>query len=147
MEIHVIAIGKSKDNEINQLVARYSKRISQFTKFQFHLLGEKPKKQNIIRLINKFDKNAFFISLLDTGQHLNSTQFADLLKSKSTISYNKMVFLIGGPYGILPDLQKQSHFNLSFSKMTFTHQMIRVILLEQIYRAFTIIKNHPYHHG
>ncbi len=146
MELHVIAVGKSNDNEINQLVDRYSKRIAQFTKFQLHLLGLDPKGQKLNRLMIKLNKNSFFISLDDTGQQLNSREFANLLKSKANLSYHKLIFLVGGPFGLLPDLQRHTHFSLSFSKMTFTHQMIRVILLEQIYRALTILSNHPYHH-
>lgn len=147
MEVHVIAVGKSNDNEINQLVDRYSKRIAQFTKFQFHVLGQDSKGQRLNRRMTKLNKNAFFISLDSTGQQLSSREFADLLKSKTNHSYNKIIFLIGGPFGLLSDPPRQTHLSLSFSKMTLTHQLIRVILLEQIYRAFTIIGNHPYHHG
>ncbi|MCY4160682.1 MAG: 23S rRNA (pseudouridine(1915)-N(3))-methyltransferase RlmH [Flavobacteriaceae bacterium] len=147
MEIHVIAFGKSNDIEMNQLVTRYSKRISRFTKFYFHVMGEKSKRQKIHQLIRKTTKKTFFVSLVDTGQQLDSKEFAHLLQSKRLLSYHQIIFLIGGPYGLLPYLQKESHYHLSFSRMTLTHQMIRVILLEQIYRALTILGNHPYHHG
>ncbi|MCY4562719.1 MAG: 23S rRNA (pseudouridine(1915)-N(3))-methyltransferase RlmH [Flavobacteriaceae bacterium] len=147
MEIHVFAIGKSNDLVINQLIGRYEKRISRYQKLHYHTIDEAMSDRKTKKLFSKIMINAYIITLTEKGKRLNSLEFSKFLYSQSMMSYRRILFFIGGPYGLSSQFEQKSHYDLSLSAMTFTHQMCRVLLLEQIYRAHTIFNNHPYHHG
>ena len=102
-------------------------------------------KREGVRIMEKVPERTFLIALDECGKNLGSEQLADLLSAEMLHSGRNWCLVIGGPYGLDDDVRKRADLTLSLSKMTFTHQMARVLLLEQLYRSCTIIKNEPYH--
>ena len=142
--------------EVEALVAMYSKRLNHYVRFAIttiadvrntRKLSEAEQKrlegEAILRLINDSDH----VALLDEhGAELRSIEFADLIQRRRSSGVKRLVFVIGGPYGFSDAVYSRSNSKLSLSKMTFSHQIVRAIFTEQLYRAFTILKNEPYHH-
>ncbi len=158
MEIRIICVGKIKTNEIKSLIENYEQKISHFNKIKIIELNESTFKQETQENINKamleeaslmqpFLNGSYNIALCIEGQEITSVELAQKIEHVFTnnTSVKALNFIIGGSYGIHDSIKKQAHYKLSFSKMTFPHQLMRVILLEQIYRAFTINKNISYH--
>lgn len=156
MNIELIVVGKTDMKEVEALVAMYSKRLNHYVRFAIttiadvrntRKLSEAEQKrlegEAILRLINDSDH----VALLDEhGAELRSIEFADLIQRRMSSGVKRLVFVIGGPYGFSDAVYSRSNSKLSLSKMTFSHQIIRAIFTEQLYRAFTILKNEPYHH-
>ena len=97
-------------------------------------------------IYKKLTSTDFVVLLDERGQELSSLQFADLLNKRMLASTQNLVFIIGGPYGFDSTIYQRANEKLSLSKLTFSHQMVRLFFAEQVYRAFTILKNEPYHH-
>lgn len=156
MNIELIVVGKTDMKEVEALVAMYSKRLNHYVRFAIttiadvrntRKLSEAEQKrlegEAILRLINDSDH----VALLDEhGAELRSIEFADLIQRRMSSGVKRLVFVIGGPYGFSDAVYDRSNSKLSLSKMTFSHQIVRAIFTEQLYRAFTILKNEPYHH-
>lgn len=148
--IKIICIGKIKESFIREAVVEYQKRLSKYTNLSIIELPDSSfdiKKtlqmeyNNIMKVYNKNDYNI----LLDiNGSELDSVSFAKKMEDTLIVNSN-ITFIIGGSNGVLDELRKECDYCLSFSKMTFPHQLFRVILLEQIYRAFKIINHEEYH--
>ncbi len=158
MEIRIICVGKVKLQEMKQLIANYEEKISHFNKISIVELNESTFKQESTENINKAMKDeanliepylasSFNIALCIEGTQLSSEGLAQKIGQVFTnnTSCKAINFIIGGSYGIHQSIKDQVDYKLSFSKMTFPHQLMRVILLEQIYRAFCINKNISYH--
>ncbi len=142
--------------EVEALVAMYTKRLNHYVRFAITTiadvrntkkLSESEQKrlegESILRLINDSDH----LMLLDEhGLELRSLEFADLIQKRMSSGTKRLVFVIGGPYGFSDAVYQRANSKLSLSKMTFSHQIVRAIFTEQLYRAFTILKNEPYHH-
>ena len=142
--------------EVEALVAMYTKRLNHYVKFAITTLADVRNTKNlsaaeqkriegeaILRLITDSDH----LMLLDEhGLELRSIEFADLLQKRMSAGTKRLVFVIGGPYGFSDAVYQRANSKLSLSKMTFSHQIVRAIFTEQLYRAFTILKNEPYHH-
>ena len=142
--------------EVEALVAMYAKRLNHYVRFAITTLADvrntrklseteqkRLEGEAILRLINDSDH----VALLDEhGAELRSIEFADLIQRRMSSSVKRLVFVIGGPYGFSDAVYSRSNSKLSLSKMTFSHQIVRAIFTEQLYRAFTILKNEPYHH-
>ncbi len=156
MKIKLIAIGKTDNKELQQLILMYQNRLKHYIKFELEIipgikkvknLSEKQQKIKEGELILKRIAPADEVILLDEkGKELRSIEFSNYLQKKMNSGIKQLVFVIGGPYGFSDDVYKKSKGKVSLSKMTFSHQMVRLFIVEQIYRAFTIIKNEPYHH-
>ena len=156
MNIELIVVGKTDMKEVEALVAMYSKRLNHYVRFAIttiadvrntRKLSEAEQKrlegEAILRLINDSDH----VALLDEhGAELRSIEFADLIQRRMSSGVKRLVFVIGGPYGFSDAVYSRSNSKLSLSKMTFSHQIVRAIFTEQLYRAFTILKHEPYHH-
>ena len=156
MNIELIVVGKTDMKEVEALVAMYTKRLNHYVKFAITTLADVRNTKNlsaaeqkrmegeaILRLINDSDH----LMLLDEhGLELRSIEFADLLQKRMSAGTKRLVFVIGGPYGFSDAVYQRANSKLSLSKMTFSHQIVRAIFTEQLYRAFTIIKGEPYHH-
>ena len=156
MNIELIVVGKTDMKEVEALVAMYSKRLNHYVRFAIttiadvrntRKLSEAEQKrlegEAILRLINDSDH----VALLDEhGAELRSIEFADLIQRRMSSGVKRLVFVIGGPCGFSDAVYSRSNSKLSLSKMTFSHQIVRAIFTEQLYRAFTILKNEPYHH-
>ena len=153
MEIKLVVVGKTKNKELISLVGNYIKRINFFNKFQIiEVNAVKTKKNNsdeikkieCENILKKIKKNDLLFLLDEKGKNYNSREFADFLKVRFQES-KTIVFVIGGAFGFSKDLYTKSKGLISLSKMTFSHQIIRLFFTEQLYRAFTILNNHPYH--
>jgi 23S rRNA (pseudouridine1915-N3)-methyltransferase len=157
MKITLMVIGKNKDNYIAEGVRDYVKRMNKYVSFQFNEIpGVKSTKKYSIEEIKQREgeailkyipSNASLVLLDERGKSMNSEQFAGWLKKQMIQSTQHVIFLVGGAYGFSPQLYEKAVKKLSISPMTFSHQLIRLMFMEQIYRAFTIIHGEPYHHG
>ena len=156
MKIKLLAIGKTDDKNLLQLINVYEKRLKHYIKFSLEVipdiknvknLSEKQQKEKEGELIlSKIEATDQLIVLDDKGKHYTSIEFSNFLQKKMNSGIKQLVLVIGGPYGFSEAVYKKSVGKLSLSKMTFSHQMIRLFIVEQIYRGFTILKNEPYHH-
>lgn len=157
MIIKLLAIGKTDSEELQALINDYSKRLGFYVKFELEIipdlkraknLNEEQQKQKEGELILSKLKSTDVLILLDeNGKQLGSVEFSNYLQKHMNSGIKQMVFVIGGPYGFSEDVHKKSNGKLSLSKMTFSHQMVRVFFIEQLYRGFTILRNEPYHHS
>lgn len=161
ISIQIICIGKIKEKSLTNLCDEYLKRISKFAKISvIELVDEKVdkilsteemKKIKTIecnKILDKIQKSgkSYVISLDLTGKAISSTDLADKISSIATYSSSNITFIIGGSLGLNEELLKKSDDIISFSNLTFPHQLIRVFLLEQIFRSFKILNNETYHH-
>ncbi|TXE13929.1 23S rRNA (pseudouridine(1915)-N(3))-methyltransferase RlmH [Seonamhaeicola algicola] len=156
MTISLIAIGKTDNNQLQTLINEYIKRIGFYIKFVFEVipdvkntkhLSEEQQKQKEGELILSKISNADTLVLLDEkGKQFTSVDFANYLQKHMNSGVKNVVFVIGGPYGFSEDVYARANGKVSLSKMTFSHQMVRLFFIEQLYRGFTILKNEPYHH-
>ena len=156
MNIELIVVGKTDMKEVEALVSMYTKRLNHYIKFAITTLADVRNTKNlsaaeqkrlegeaILRLVTDSDH----LMLLDEhGLELRSIEFADLLQKRMSAGTKRLVFVIGGPYGFSDAVYQRANSKLSLSKMTFSHQIVRAIFTEQLYRAFTILKNEPDHH-
>lgn len=158
MQIKVIVVGKLKEKYWREAADEYLKRLSPFAKIDIlevaeERLPDNPSEQEILQCLRKegerIDKQLLsaqlIIPLAIRGKQLTSEEFAAQIEKFSLESKNQLAFIIGGSYGLADSVVNRGTFSLSFSPMTFPHQMMRVILLEQLYRAFSIIKGGKYH--
>ena len=156
MQIKLIAIGKTDDKQLLQLIEQYQKRLKHYVKFELDIipdiknvknLSEKQQKEKEGDLILKKLSSTDVLVLLDeNGKQFSSVEFSNYLQKKMNAGIKQLVFVIGGPYGFSETVYQKAQGKVSLSKMTFSHQMIRLFVVEQIYRGFTILKNEPYHH-
>jgi 23S rRNA (pseudouridine1915-N3)-methyltransferase len=156
LQIVLIAIGKTQLKGVSQLTEEYAKRLSKYTKFSEIYIPDVKKsaqlpKEKLLQLeeqliLNQLKPNDFIILLDENGKSYSSTSFALILQDWIMKSQGRIVFVIGGAYGFSQEIYKRSTTQMSLSPMTFNHQMVRAIFIEQLYRAFTISRGEPYHH-
>jgi 23S rRNA (pseudouridine1915-N3)-methyltransferase len=156
MKITLLTVGKTEDAYLKDGMDKYLKRLKHYIKFEIvelpelkntKALSEPQQKTKEAELLFKNIASTDHVILLDeAGAQYTSVQFSDLLNKKMIASVNNLVFIIGGPYGFDESIYKRANDKLSLSKMTFSHQMVRLFFVEQVYRAFTILKGEPYHH-
>ena len=155
MKVRVIIVGKNKSEETGILMEHFTRRISRYCSFQLEVVPEsrtegKSKGQIIAReselLISKLRKGEYLILLDIEGKSMSSIDFANKLEDLALRGISNLVFVIGGAYGVNKELLQLADLRLSLSSMTMSHQIVRVVFLEQLYRAFTILRNEPYHH-
>ena len=156
MNIELIAVGKTDTSEIEALIANYAKRVNFYCKFAMTVVPDVRNTRNIAPNQQKKAEGASilkniadgdFVVLLDEhGEELRSMMFADFMRKRMNSGIKRLVFVIGGPYGFSEEVYSRADYKLSLSKMTFSHQFVRAIFAEQLYRAFTILNNEPYHH-
>ena len=142
--IKIICVGKIKEAFYRDAVAEYMKRLSKYHKVEILEVMDSNIKQEKDLILKKIDKKDYVVTMEIDGKQLNSVEFSELI-DKTFFSYANITFIIGGSDGLDDEIKALSNYKLSFSKMTFTHQLFRVILLEQIYRAFKIQHNESYH--
>lgn len=156
MQIKLIALGKTDHPAIQKLIEEYSTRLGFYIRFELEVipdlkntksLSEKIQKEKEGELILKKIQSADELILLDErGKTFSSLEFSGFLQKKMNSGLKQLVLVIGGPYGFSEAVYIRSNGKISLSKMTFSHQMIRPFVIEQLYRAFTILRNEPYHH-
>ena len=156
MNIELVVVGKTDMKEVEALISMYSKRLNHYVRFAITTIADirntkkmseaeqrRMEGETILRLLTDSDH----VMLLDEhGAELRSIEFADMLQRRMLAGTRRLVFVIGGPYGFSEAVYQRANSKLSLSKMTFSHQIVRAIFAEQLYRAFTILKNEPYHH-
>jgi 23S rRNA (pseudouridine1915-N3)-methyltransferase len=153
IEINVISVGNVKEKYLQDLIADYKKRISKYALISLTELKDESNKinENIVKEIEgerilASIKDGFYVVLLDLkGTMLDSVEFSKKIDEISTYYSSKIAFVIGGSFGVSDEVKKRADYKISFSKMTFPHQLAKGILLEQIYRSFKILKNESYH--
>ena len=156
MKIKLLVVGKTKDSSLIQLIEDYVKRLSHYTNFEFQIIPDLKKVKNLSKpeikekegtiILNQLENSDWVVVLDEKGKEYTSMQFSSFLQKKMNAGHKQLIFIIGGPYGFSDAMYKRANEKLSFSKMTFSHQMIRLFAVEQIYRGFTILKDEPYHH-
>ena len=156
MTIKLLAIGKTDNGSLQTLIADYQKRLGHYIKFEFeiipdlkkakHLSEEQQKQKEGELILNKISTSDVMVLLDENGKSLDSVEFSNYLQKHMNSGIKQLVFVIGGPYGFSPEVYQKAKGKLSLSKMTFSHQMVRLFVIEQLYRGFTILRNEPYHH-
>ena len=157
MKAVLLTVGKTDINSIAKEIDVYTKRIGYYLPFTMEIIPDIKNRKNLWKDLQKLKEGEFilnkvsntdYVILLDEGGRLfDSNQFAQhIVKQKNSITHN-IVFIIGGPYGFSDAVRARANEMISLSKMTSTHQMVRLIFVQQLYRAMTILKNEPYHHN
>lgn len=156
MNIKLIAVGKTDHKNLQLLIDEYQKRLSFYVKFDFEILADIKNVKNLSEnqqkekegqmILSKIGSTDQLILLDENGKNYSSINFAGELQKKMNSGIKTLVFVIGGPYGFSSEVYEKANGKISLSTMTFSHQMVRLFFIEQLYRAFTILKNEPYHH-
>jgi len=156
MKIKLIAIGKTDNKQLILLIDEYQKRLKHYIKFELEIIPDVKNVKNLSEqqqkekegelIVNKLQNTDQLILLDDNGKHYTSVEFSKYLQKKMNSGLKQLVLVIGGPYGFSDAVYAKATGKISLSKMTFSHQMIRLFVVEQLYRGFTILKNEPYHH-
>lgn len=155
IRLKFIFVGKTKEPWIAEGIGHYEKMLSKFTELEFitvkdekvteHSSGKIVLGKEGERVLKSIDKNNFSFVLDSKGKTLSTEELAEFFKGKMNQGHNDFVFITGGVLGLSPEVINSAGFRLSLSKMTFPHQLVRLILLEQVYRAFSIIEGRKYH--
>ena len=156
MKITLLAIGKTDDAYLIEGIDKYLKRLKHYIKFEIVIISDLKNTKNLSEDEQKTKEAELFFKYIhhtdqlvvldEKGTEFSSLQFADYINKRMIGSVQNLVFLIGGPYGFDQSIYQRTNYKISLSKMTFSHQMIRLFFVEQVYRAFTILKGEPYHH-
>jgi 23S rRNA (pseudouridine1915-N3)-methyltransferase len=156
MNIRLLAIGKTDNKSLQTLIDDYTKRLSFYVKFDLEVIPDIKNVKNLSEaqqkekegelILSKLSATDQLILLDENGTTFSSVGFSDYLQKKMNAGIKTLVFLIGGPYGFSEEVYKKAQGKVSLSEMTFSHQMVRLFVIEQIYRGFTILRNEPYHH-
>lgn len=156
MTIKILAIGKTDNSSLQQLISEYENRLKHYLRFEFEIIPDIKNVKNLSVLQQKEKEGAAILKKLnptdvlflldENGKQYTSMDFSKFLQKKMNSGIKRLVLVIGGPYGFSNAIYTKAQGKLSLSKMTFSHQMVRLFTIEQVYRAFTILKNEPYHH-
>jgi 23S rRNA (pseudouridine1915-N3)-methyltransferase len=156
MNIKLIAIGKTDNKNLQSLLDEYQKRLSFYIKFDLEIIPDIKNVKNLSEsqqkekegelILAKITPTDQLILLDENGKSFSSVAFSEELQKKMNSGVKTLVFVIGGPYGFSEAVYAKSQGKISLSPMTFSHQMVRLFFIEQLYRGFTILKNEPYHH-
>ncbi|HLG27386.1 MAG TPA: 23S rRNA (pseudouridine(1915)-N(3))-methyltransferase RlmH [Paenisporosarcina sp.] len=158
MNISIISVGKLKEKYLKMGIEEYTKRLGSYAKIDLVEVADEKAPENLSdadmeivkkkegeRILAKIGADTYVIALAIEGKMKSSEQLAEDLQSLMTYGRSKVAFVIGGSLGLHEDVMKRSDEKLSFSKMTLPHQLMKLVLVEQVYRAFRIMKNEPYH--
>ena len=158
MNIRIVSVGKIKEKYIQDGIKEFSKRLSRYCNLEIIEVEDEKAPENLSekemeivknkegeRILSKIPQNSYVISLVIQGKSLSSEGLAEKIENLMIDGVNDITFVIGGSLGLSNNIIERSNFKLSFSKMTFPHQLMRLILLEQIYRGWRIMKGEPYH--
>lgn len=156
MKITLILVGKTDDPYIEKGMSKYLKRLKHYVNFETKIIPalkntkkmstEIQKKLEGEKIIQMLPDNPMVVVLDEKGKQLTSAEFSKTLENKMSTGIRNVIFVIGGPYGFSEEVYNKANEEVSLSKMTFPHQLVRLIFMEQLYRAFTIIRNESYHH-
>lgn len=156
MKVCLLVIGKTDTEFVRAGIAEYEKRLKYYIPYEMRVIPDIRNTKNMnetqqkgregVLILEQVEVSDFVILLDEKGNEYTSKTFAEFLAQKMLTSIKRIVFVIGGPYGFSEEVYKRANMKISLSKMTFSHQMVRMIFTEQLYRAMTILKGEPYHH-
>jgi len=156
MKIFLIVVGKTDQKWLIDGIGQYAERLTHFAQFEMQVIPDIKNTKNMDLQTQKVREGELILNLLqpsddvwlldDKGKEMTSPEMASWLEKRMAQSTKRLVFIIGGPYGFSTDVYNRVPGRLSLSRMTFSHQMVRLIFVEQLYRAFSILNNLPYHH-
>jgi len=156
MKIKILAVGKTDDKNLEILIDKYLKRLKHYLSVSLEILPDVKNAKNLSEkeqkriegeaILKKVQSNDQVVLLDEKGKEFRSIEFSKFLQMKMNAGTRNLVLVVGGPYGFSDAVYQRANGKLSLSKMTLSHQMIRLFLVEQVYRAFTILRNEPYHH-
>ena len=156
MNIKLMAIGKTDNKALQTLIDDYTKRLSFYIKFDLDIIPDIKNAKNLSEAQQKEKEGELILAKLtptdqlilldENGSTFSSMGFSDYLQKKMNSGVKTLVFVIGGPYGFSAEVYQKAQGKVSLSEMTFSHQMVRLFFIEQLYRGFTILRNEPYHH-
>lgn len=156
MTIKLITIGKTDNKHLQTLIDDYTKRLGHYIKFEFEIIPDLKKAKHLSEaqqkqkegelILSKLSNSDVLILLDENGKQYDSIAFSNYLQKHMNSGIKQLILVIGGPYGFSEDVYNKANGKISLSKMTFSHQMVRLFIVEQVYRAFTILRNEPYHH-
>ena len=156
MKVILLSVGKTDELLLTQLIDTYKKRVNFYISFELMVVPDLRNRKNLSENEQKTEEgNQILRSLLpsdqvvlldDKGKQYSSVEFAGFMEKKMNTATKRLVFIVGGPYGFSREIYGRANELVSLSRLTFTHQMVRVVFAEQLYRAMTILKNEPYHH-
>ena len=156
MKIKILAVGKTDDKNLEILIDNYLNRLKHYLSVSLEILPDVKNAKNLSEkeqkriegetILKKVQSNDQVVLLDEKGKEFRSIEFSKFLQKKMNAGTRNLVLVIGGPYGFSDSVYQRANGKLSLSKMTLSHQMIRLFLVEQVYRAFTILRNEPYHH-
>jgi 23S rRNA (pseudouridine1915-N3)-methyltransferase len=147
MKFTFISVGKKNDSDIADAVADYTKRISRYFPVEWKLIPTSDKEKEGEAILKTLDGGDFVVALDDKGKEMTTEELAGFIEKRMNASDKRIVFIIGGAYGFSESVYKRVNFKWSLSKLTFPHQLVRLILSEALYRAISVIKKEPYHHA
>ena len=157
MKILILFLGKTDKKYIKEGIDDYVKRLNNYLPFELNETPELKKNRNLSielqkeregeLILGQINKGDYVVLLDEHGFEFSSLEFSKWIENKMIMSLRQLVFVAGGPYGFSEAVYQRADYKLSLSKLTFSHQMVRMIFVEQLYRAMTIIKNEPYHHN
>jgi 23S rRNA (pseudouridine1915-N3)-methyltransferase len=156
MKIALLQTGKTTDSNVAEGIKLYSARMSKYASFEIITIPDLRNTRNMPvaeqkakegrKIMETVGKDDIVVLLDEKGNELRTVEFAAWIRKQSMTTGKRIVFIIGGPWGVSDEVYNAAAFRLSLSRMTFPHQLVRLLFMEQLYRAFTIIKGEPYHH-
>ncbi len=156
MQIKLLVLGKTDNKSIQELIQDYSARLVHYIRFELEVIPDLKQSKSLSEALQKEKEGELILKKLlpadvlilldERGKSYSSLEFADFLQKKMNSGLKQLVFVVGGPYGFSETVYARANGKISLSKMTLSHQMIRPFLIEQVYRAMTILRNEPYHH-
>ena len=156
MTIKLLCIGKTDNRELKQLIEVYKKRLQFYNKFEIDIIPDLKKTKSLDEnqqkekegesILAKIQNSDFLVLLDENGKEFSSEKFSAYIQKRLNSGLKQLIFVIGGPYGFSEVVYQRADSKVALSQMTFSHQMVRLFFTEQLYRAFTILKNEPYHH-
>lgn len=157
MKIKLLLVGKTDSDYLSKGIDEYVKRSKHYLPFEMVIIPDLKNTKNLSEdqqkqkegelILNQVNSGDFIVLLDENGKEFTSVDFSKFIEKRMISGLKNLVFVVGGPYGFSNEIYKQCNSKISLSKMTFSHQMVRLIFTEQLYRAMTIIKGEPYHHN
>ena len=156
MNIKLLLVGKTDDGSLQGLIENYVKRLEHYNKFDLEIIPDikntknlNPEQQKTKEgklILERISPSDYLVLLDENGKQFSSEAFSEFIQKRLNSGMKQLIFVVGGPYGFSQEVYARVQSKLSLSKMTFSHQMVRLFFVEHLYRAFTILKNEPYHH-
>jgi 23S rRNA (pseudouridine1915-N3)-methyltransferase len=156
LKIELLQVGKTSDSFLREGIDMYNKRLKNYVTFDIITLPElknasslsleQQKNMEGKSILNRINNDAFLILLDENGKNFSSVEFSNYIQKQMLKGLKGVIFVVGGPYGFSQQVYERANDKISLSKMTFSHQLVRLIFMEQLYRAMTILRNEPYHH-